>query len=374
MDSGNSGSSQSSSSGGDDECDDSSLRAEDQLFHHHLFPPAFTFLNPNTLSASSSVPFEAGAIPSSSPPDLLSPLHSSYNLLMATGATFSSGHSYDLHATPLIGRPGQPNPSVHPEHGGFTGLLDVHVDHQLPPSGGHNVLAAAGGSIRSRKLPISRHPPAPSSASRVLSDHQMKAGRNPKKRPRASRRAPTTVLTTDTTNFRAMVQEFTGIPELPFSSSSLSRRIDLLGSGSALRSAGSGNLEAIWTAGYPFRPSTQNLQQRTSSPLAASTSSPVSSSPSLNMPHPLLTFRSLLVQQPQGNMPMTSNAFEETAAVAAGSEERPSGGGYLPQRISKLNYSTTTSLSEIQHDKGLGNVISSSRGEGGMDAWIFPLD
>jgi len=37
----------------------------------------------------------------------------------------------------------------------------------------------------------------------------------PKKRSRASRRAPTTVLTTDTTNFRAMVQEFTGIPELP---------------------------------------------------------------------------------------------------------------------------------------------------------------
>ena len=31
--------------------------------------------------------------------------------------------------------------------------------------------------------------------------------RNPKKRSRASRRAPTTVLTTDTTNFRAMVQE-----------------------------------------------------------------------------------------------------------------------------------------------------------------------
>lgn len=39
---------------------------------------------------------------------------------------------------------------------------------------------------------------------------------NPKKRSRASRRAPTTVLTTDTTNFRTMVQEFTGIPELPF--------------------------------------------------------------------------------------------------------------------------------------------------------------
>ncbi|KAL2339898.1 hypothetical protein Fmac_007838 [Flemingia macrophylla] len=48
--------------------------------------------------------------------------------------------------------------------------------------------------------------------------------RNPKKRSRASRRAPTTVLTTDTTNFRSMVQEFTGIPPPPFSAC-FSRRL-----------------------------------------------------------------------------------------------------------------------------------------------------
>uniref|UniRef100_A0A0D6R9P3 VQ domain-containing protein n=1 Tax=Araucaria cunninghamii TaxID=56994 RepID=A0A0D6R9P3_ARACU len=36
-----------------------------------------------------------------------------------------------------------------------------------------------------------------------------------KKRSRASRRAPTTVLTTDASNFRSMVQEFTGIPSPP---------------------------------------------------------------------------------------------------------------------------------------------------------------
>ncbi|EPS63451.1 hypothetical protein M569_11333, partial [Genlisea aurea] len=40
---------------------------------------------------------------------------------------------------------------------------------------------------------------------------------NPRKRTRVSRRAPTTVLTTDATNFRRMVQEFTGIPTRPFS-------------------------------------------------------------------------------------------------------------------------------------------------------------
>ncbi|KAJ6801788.1 putative basic proline-rich protein-like [Iris pallida] len=44
-------------------------------------------------------------------------------------------------------------------------------------------------------------------------------GRPSRKRSRASRRAPTTVLTTDTSNFRAMVQEFTGIPSPPFASS-----------------------------------------------------------------------------------------------------------------------------------------------------------
>ncbi|KAJ7965698.1 VQ motif-containing protein [Quillaja saponaria] len=55
------------------------------------------------------------------------------------------------------------------------------------------------------------------------------SARNPKKRTRASRRAPTTVLTTDTSNFRAMVQEFTGIPAPPFSAggSSYSRRLNL---------------------------------------------------------------------------------------------------------------------------------------------------
>ncbi|XVE86761.1 hypothetical protein DITRI_Ditri18aG0059800 [Diplodiscus trichospermus] len=62
--------------------------------------------------------------------------------------------------------------------------------------------------------------------------------RNPKKRSRASRRAPTTVLTTDTTNFRAMVQEFTGIPAPPFTSSHFPRtRLDLFGTPSTMRSS-----------------------------------------------------------------------------------------------------------------------------------------
>ncbi|XP_010462197.1 PREDICTED: dual specificity protein kinase splA-like [Camelina sativa] len=64
--------------------------------------------------------------------------------------------------------------------------------------------------------------------------------RDPKKRSRVSRRAPTTVLTTDTSNFRAMVQEFTGNPSTPFtglsSSSPFPRsRFDLFGSSSSSR-------------------------------------------------------------------------------------------------------------------------------------------
>uniref|UniRef100_A0A1J3E6V8 VQ domain-containing protein n=1 Tax=Noccaea caerulescens TaxID=107243 RepID=A0A1J3E6V8_NOCCA len=64
------------------------------------------------------------------------------------------------------------------------------------------------------------------------------ATRNPKKRSRVSRRAPTTVLTTDTSNFRAMVQEFTGNPSTPFTGLSSSSpyprsRFDLFGSSSS---------------------------------------------------------------------------------------------------------------------------------------------
>ncbi|KAH1119021.1 hypothetical protein GYH30_047705 [Glycine max] len=49
--------------------------------------------------------------------------------------------------------------------------------------------------------------------------------RNLKKRSRASRLAPTTVLTTDTNNFRPMVQEFTGTPTPPSHLPSLAQTI-----------------------------------------------------------------------------------------------------------------------------------------------------
>ncbi|KAK7275759.1 hypothetical protein RIF29_16881 [Crotalaria pallida] len=106
------------------------------------------------------------------------------------------------------------------------------------------------------------------------------AARNSKKRTRASRRAPTTVLTTDTSNFRAMVQEFTGIPAPPFSGNSSSytraRRLDLLiggSSSSSLRSSTS-HLMDTTPSFYPLRPSPQKLlhhHQNQQNPLASST-------------------------------------------------------------------------------------------------------
>ncbi|GMI77039.1 hypothetical protein HRI_001373200 [Hibiscus trionum] len=43
-----------------------------------------------------------------------------------------------------------------------------------------------------------------------------RVGKPVRRRSRASRRTPTTLLNTDTTNFRAMVQQFTGGPTAPF--------------------------------------------------------------------------------------------------------------------------------------------------------------
>ncbi|XP_047959682.1 uncharacterized protein LOC125204951 [Salvia hispanica] len=91
--------------------------------------------------------------------------------------------------------------------------------------------------------------------------------RNPKKRTRASRRAPTTVLTTDTNNFRQMVQEFTGVPAAPFSGGSpYSRRMDLFSAASALRSAA--NLDGIGPI-YPLRPAANKILSPFSSSAAA---------------------------------------------------------------------------------------------------------
>ncbi|KAL6856237.1 hypothetical protein ACP4OV_019039 [Aristida adscensionis] len=82
-------------------------------------------------------------------------------------------------------------------------------------------------------------PPPPAPAAR----------KPPRKRPRESRRPPTTVLSTDASNFRAMVQEFTGFPAPPMSFAPR-----LVGPGGALFAAAAGmpSGSSAAVAGAPF--------------------------------------------------------------------------------------------------------------------------
>ncbi|KAL6655914.1 hypothetical protein ACP70R_006740 [Stipagrostis hirtigluma subsp. patula] len=112
--------------------------------------------------------------------------------------------------------------------------------------------------------------------------------RGSRKRTRASRRAPTTVLTTDTSNFRAMVQEFTGIPSPPFAAgigapaSSLRTRFDhLFPSPSSLRSAAGAAADSPSLPPYLLRPFAQKLQTAAPSafpPFPSSSSTTLTSS------------------------------------------------------------------------------------------------
>ncbi|XP_044475117.1 uncharacterized protein LOC123203025 isoform X2 [Mangifera indica] len=267
----------------------------------------------------------------------------------------------------------------------------------------HSSLAAQG-------LDRGSFPGSTSMQSRLLHDNnatrslapsdQIAVVKNPKKRTRASRRAPTTVLTTDTSNFRAMVQEFTGIPAQPFSGSSYTRRLDLFGSGSAIKA---GHVEPMGPL-YPLRPITQKFQPN---PFASSSSSVVDAGLNkethnlLNMHQsPVLSFQSLI--QPPLNPSNISLAgfngksqasfgmpgFEELAMSGHGQVNASLGGlsshvdsvqphmrpfdGHSSQRATscKLNYSASSS--DFHHDKTLENV--SSRGEGTVDSWICPSD
>lgn len=134
---------------------------------------------------------------------------------------------------------------------------------------------AQGHNHNSTPFPTSSSSMAAAAAQSVegssgKTSEQQPVVKNPKKRTRASRRAPTTVLTTDTTNFRQMVQEFTGIPTAPFSGSPYSRRLDLFSTGSSIRSAGGGHLDSLGSL-YPLRPSAQKLQLNPFFPPSSST-------------------------------------------------------------------------------------------------------
>ncbi|KAH6796652.1 hypothetical protein C2S52_021206 [Perilla frutescens var. hirtella] len=154
-----------------------------------------------------------------------------YESRAAAHSLFMTTHS-PSHLRPISTAP-PPPPLFDP----LSNYLQLHNPDALPLN--PNMPWPRPASMRSDPNPstpvnppiIFQSPKAPlgeTSDHLVAAQNQNTAARNPRKRSRASRRAPTTVLTTDTTNFRAMVQEFTGIPSPPFNSSSFSRsRLDL---------------------------------------------------------------------------------------------------------------------------------------------------
>ncbi|URE19547.1 VQ motif [Musa troglodytarum] len=181
MDSANSSSLHSSSGGGGDDEFDSRTGSFSAFFH-----------SPTATSASAASALRPAPPPSSSYPR-------SHHFLDSLSC---------IDSTPLL----PPSPAAMASHGVGFGV-SVGPSSVQPP--GQSKVGAAAAAATA--LP-----------------------RSSKKRSRASRRAPTTVLTTDTSNFRAMVQEFTGIPSPPFAasrSSSFARaRLDLFHSATAFRS------------------------------------------------------------------------------------------------------------------------------------------
>ncbi|KAL4349890.1 hypothetical protein S245_032788 [Arachis hypogaea] len=254
MDSGNStaGSMQSSSSGApaDEDSYDSHSRAQQQQpqpHHHHILNQLSTTTTTTTLHHTHAPIFDP--LLSSSSTTSTTFLDPSSSSIQRSNPTIVNNLDMPWYITPRSGLD-QPD------------LSTVMPQFAVPP------------------------PPPPPPLPPLLQQQQQQEARsnansnstvvrNPKKRSRASRRAPTTVLTTDTTNFRAMVQEFTGIPAQPFTSSSSSSpfprtRLDLFVGGGSSSSAAAG-------PPYLLRPFAQKVPLPSSFPQTNYNSSPSSS-------------------------------------------------------------------------------------------------
>ncbi|CAL0307834.1 unnamed protein product [Lupinus luteus] len=229
----NSGNSGSISSSGDEEYDS-------RVDHTTLLPSTFPNHPPTQFAQSSSFQIHHHHNPS------LFDLSSSYFHSLSQSQPNTNPNSFlnlDTTTSTSQGKRSEPN-CTHP-----TNLEGVNQCLFPPPHGlGH-------GDNNARVISVSSSAPT----------NNATAARNSKKRTRASRRAPTTILTTDTSNFRAMVQEFTGIPAPPFSGSSSysrTRQLDLLTlSSSSLRTSASHHLDTT-PSFNPFRPLPQKLHHQ----------------------------------------------------------------------------------------------------------------
>ncbi|OVA14181.1 VQ [Macleaya cordata] len=295
MDSGNSGSMQSSS-GGDEESYDSRAESISAFLtssslvggsisttttttthqpppphlHHHHSSSSFLF---DSLSNYMD-PFSRPTPPLPNPSSLL-------NLdMVLPGSSLRSEPNFSPHLIPSPSSSSQPIMSGHPSHSGRVTL-----------------------QTQSASIPL------PTDQQQQPNQQQQQPGRNPKKRSRASRRAPTTVLTTDTSNFRAMVQEFTGIPAPPFSASTFPRtRLDLFNTSSTVRS-GSHLLDHPSPPSYLLRPFAQKLN-----PPPFLSSSSFSSSSSSIIDHVIAS--SSTTTNPNPNHTTTNNNNNTTTGLS----------------------------------------------------------
>lgn len=250
MDSGNSGSMQSSS-GGDEEYDSRSESIS-------------SFLNSSAHFGSISEPPQQQQPPPllAHQPTLFGHPHSqnldAFPQSLANPSGSNTQYAHDV----LWSRGLRSDPSNYANFGNITALSSSSAASSVSSSA-QSVL-----NVQGLNQPLPPHSSIDANnaakASVLQSDHQPNPVKNPKKRTRASRRAPTTVLTTDTTNFRQMVQEFTGIPTAPFSAGSpYSRRLDLFSTGTSNLRSGS-HLDALGPL-YPLRPAAQKVQLSQSS-------------------------------------------------------------------------------------------------------------
>ncbi|XP_022870833.1 uncharacterized protein LOC111390078 [Olea europaea var. sylvestris] len=243
------------------------------------------------------------------------------------------------------------------------------------------------GTLQSSIVSASTEPAAISGPS----DNHNQAVRNPKKRSRASRRAPTTVLTTDTTNFRAMVQEFTGIPELPFTSSPFQRsRIEFFGTHtSVIRST------SLDTAQPPYlrQPFLQHMQPSPAPrppPFHSSASSSFLSPPQSSnlfatllqstMKFPPVNSASMIGSKAHDSLEIPSNdsytklgGLDEFAASPRNDDQVEVRGNYYNFSMNcmngKVNNYLANSSPSFHSEKALDSVAA-TRGEGMVESWL----
>ncbi|CAL0325129.1 unnamed protein product [Lupinus luteus] len=215
--------------------------------------------------------------------------------------------------------------------------------------------------------------------------HNRNMVRNPKKRSRASRRAPTTVLTTDTTNFRAMVQEFTGIPAPPFTSSSSSHllrtRFDLFAPVHAAKPSTSTILDP---PPYLLRPSAQKVQQPLL-PFPPSSSSSMMDTLLLALNNSANPFNNMHSNNPNIN-PSFQNILQQPQQQQHSLETPQPSDGHLKMGVFEElglrhahvnNNNSNTNINGLQHQNmvssGNNNNLSNTN-TSSMDQWAHKTD